>query len=237
MDEPNPLATALVAQLRAMRDAEHRLFGALDPTVRDRPIRPGDWSPKDHQAHLTAWKGRQAERIRAIRMGEQFPTDDRETDEINAELQATRADWAWEAIEAEAETVSDREISEVLGAGDRVLLESNRLVGGIFGNGPFHAATHFAWLAADGIGIDEAAIEAFLDEQAELLAATVLPDADRGVGLYNLACAHAVAGRLTRARELLPDAFRLRPDLAEFARDDQDLAALRDELGALAAPG
>ena len=62
-----PLAEALVEQLGAMRDAERRLFGALDSPVRDRPIRPGDWSPKDHQAHLTAWKGRQAERVRSVR--------------------------------------------------------------------------------------------------------------------------------------------------------------------------
>jgi hypothetical protein len=229
----DPLAAALVEQLRAMRDAERRLFGALDPTVRDRPIRPGDWSPKDHQAHLTAWKARQAERIRATRMGEPSPVDDRETDEINAELQAQTADWSWDAVVEEADAVSEREAAEIMAAGDRVLLESDRLIGGIFGNGPFHAATHLAWLVEDAVGVDGSAVEAFLDTEARLLAATALPDSDRGVGLYNLACAHAVAGRLDRARALLPDAFRLRPDLAEYAKEDPDLAGLRDELGSL----
>jgi hypothetical protein len=55
------------------------------------------------------------------------------------------------------------------------------------------------------------------------------------VGLYNVACAHAVAGRLDRARPLLRTAFRVRPDLAEFARNDPDLVQLREELGVLSA--
>jgi len=88
---------------------------------------------------------------------------------------------------------------------------------------------------ADGIGMDESAVEAFLTDEERLLAATALPDSDRGVGLYNLACAHAVAGRLDRARGALRDAFKLRPDLAEYAREDSDLVALRDELAGLAA--
>lgn len=54
--QDDPLVTELVAQLRETRDAERELFAALDPAVRDRPMRRGDWSPKDHQAHLTAWK-------------------------------------------------------------------------------------------------------------------------------------------------------------------------------------
>lgn len=230
----NPIAESLVTQLRAMRDAERRIFGALDPAVRDAPIRPNDWSPKDHQAHLTAWKGRQAERIRSVRMGDPFPVDAREDDEINAELQAVTADWTWDAVVAQADEVSDALAAEVLAAGDEILLGSNRLVGGTFGNGPFHAATHFGWLVNDGIGMDAGAVEAFLSEEEQLLAAATLPDADRGTGLYNLACAHAVAGRLDRARPPLREAFRLRPDLADFAKEDPDLVALRDEFTELA---
>ena len=56
------LTGTLVALLRSMRDAERAIFGGLKPEFRDRPMREGDWSPKDHQAHLTAWKARQANR-------------------------------------------------------------------------------------------------------------------------------------------------------------------------------
>ena len=229
----DPLIAGLVEQLHAMRDAERDVFGALDPTVRDRPMPPGDWSPKDHQAHLTAWKARQVNRIRATRLGEPMPTDDRETDEINAELQATRADWPWPEIVGEADEVTERLEAEIRATGSTALVESQRLVGQIYGNGPSHALTHFAWLVAAGIGVDEARVAAFVDEHETQLMAAPLPDADRGVGLYNLACAHSVAGRLDRVRPLLRIAFRLRPDLADFALEDPDLAPLRDELPTL----
>jgi hypothetical protein len=49
----DPLLASVIAHLRATRQAEREIFGSLDPEARDRPIRPGDWSPKDHQAHLT----------------------------------------------------------------------------------------------------------------------------------------------------------------------------------------
>lgn len=228
-----PLVASLVAQLQAMRDAERDLFGALDPAIRDRPMRPGDWSPKDHQAHLTAWKGRQASRIRSIRLGEPYPVDDREDDVINAELQATRADWPWEAIVAEADEVNATLQAEVRACGSALLLASGSLVGGIFGNGPFHAATHFGWLLEAKVGMDPARVSAFLSAEERLLATSDIPDADRGTGLYNLACAHAVAGRLDRARPLLRTAFGLRPDLADFALEDPDLAPLRAELPTL----
>ncbi|MEP6808184.1 MAG: DinB family protein [Chloroflexota bacterium] len=235
-DADDALVASLVAQLRTARQAERDLFGGLDPTLRDLPMRPGNWSPKDHQAHLTAWKDRQAARIRAVREGQQFPTDDREDDVINAELQSARADWAWEEVVAEADEVSARLESEVRAAGSGLRqFESGRLVSGIFGNGPFHAATHFGWLVEGDVGFDAIAVEAFLDAEAQLLDTTALSDADRGTGVYNLACAHALAGRLDQARPLLRDAFRLRPDLAEFAKEDPDLVALREELAGLAA--
>jgi hypothetical protein len=231
--QADPLVESLVEQLRAMRAAERDIFGGLDPAVRDRPMRPGDWSPKDHQAHLTAWKRRQVSRIRATRLGEPYPTDDRETDEINAELQAMRADWPWSEVVREADEATDGLESEIRAAGSTALVESQRLVGQIYGNGPSHALTHFAWLAAEGIGVDEARVAAFVDEHEQQLLEAPLPEGDRGVGLYNLACAHSVAGRLERARPLLRTAFELRPDLAEFALEDPDLAPLRDELPTL----
>ena len=221
----------LVEQLRAARRAERDLFGSIEPEVRDRPMRPGDWSAKDHQAHLTAWKEIQAERLRALVNGGAAPFGGRETDEINAELQATRAGWSWDDIADEADKVTDELIAEIQRGGSAKLTETEGLVGQIFGNGAAHALTHFGWLAQADIGVDEARVAAFIDEHEGHLASPGLSDADRGVGLYNLACAHAVAGRLDRALPLLRTAFQLRPDLAEFAKGDPDLVELRPELG------
>lgn len=233
MTPDDPLIGELLKHLRATRQAERDVFGRLDPTVRDRPMRPGDWSPKDHQAHLTMWKGRQADRYLAVREGREPLTDDREDDEINAELHATRADWPWDDISAEADAVSARLESEVLAADPAVLRDNERLVGSTFGNGPFHALTHFGWLIEADVGALEERVNTFVDAEEHLLGGTGLPDRDRALGLYNLACAHTLAGRLERARPMLSEAFRLRPDLRDWAQQDTDLDALRGELPAL----
>jgi hypothetical protein len=229
----DPLITALLEQLDVMRAAERDIFGSLEPEIRDRPMRPNDWSPKDHQAHLTAWKGIQAGRIRANTRGEDPPFIGTETDEVNAGLQATRADWSWPDVVAEADEVTRQLEDEIRTAGSARLIESGGLIGGIFGNGASHGMTHFGWLVDSDIGVDQARVSAFVDEQERLVNAEGLPDFDRGVGLYNLACAHALAGRLDRARSLLRLAFPLRPDLAEFAKEDPDLVELREELPTL----
>jgi hypothetical protein len=229
---------SLVALLRATREAEREVFGALDPTVRDQPMRPGDWSPKDHQAHLTAWKARQANRFAAGRRGEEpGQTPDGETDAINAELQAARADWTWDAIVEEAEEVSERLIREVSATDPESIAKYDQLIGGSFGiPGPFHAMTHFGWLEEAKIGVDPERLAAFIEELRVVVDDGGLPPVDSGTALYNIACYHALGGRLDEARALLREAFQLRPDLAEYSLEDTDLTALRGELEALAQP-
>jgi hypothetical protein len=226
----DPIVEELAAHLRATRQAERDLFGALDPAVRDAPLRPGDWSPKDHQAHLTAWKARQVERFRAARTGEQpSVADEAETDAINADLQAARAGWPWEQIEAEADQVSARLEEELRRVDPALLRDSERLVGTTFGNGPYHALTHFGWIVDAGVG-DPARVATFAAELERLTAASQLPERDRGAALYNLACYHALSGGLDRAKALVREAFALRPDLIEWADHDSDLDAIREEL-------
>jgi hypothetical protein len=228
---------SLVALLRVTREAERDVFGALDPEVRDRPMRPGDWSPKDHQAHLTAWKARQANRFAAARSSEEpGQTADGETDAINAELQAARADWTWDSINEEAEVVSERLIREISATTPDTFARYGQLMGGTFGNGPFHAMQHFGWLEEANVGADSTRVIAFIEELRGVVDHGGLPAFDAGTALYNIACYHALAGRLDQARPLLREAFQLRPDLTEFSLEDTDLTALRDELEELAAP-
>ena len=228
---------SMVAFLRVTREAERDVFGALDAGVRDQPMREGDWSPKDHQAHLTAWKATQANRYAAARRGDdpgQAAVD--ETDAINAELQAARADWSWDAIVEEADEVNERLIREISVTTPETLARYDRLIGGTFGNGPFHAMEHFGWLEQANIGADSARIAAFANELGKVADRGGLSDRDIGVAYYNIACYHALAGRLDEARPFLRRAFQLSPDLAEFATEDTDLTALRGELKELAKP-
>lgn len=65
--------------------------------------------------------------------------------------------------------------------------------------------------------------DAYADELDEALARRP----DHPATLYNLACAEALAGRADDALRHLRRALELRPDLADRAREDGDLASLR----------
>jgi hypothetical protein len=230
------LIDGLVELQRMTRHAEADVFGGLDPLVRETPIRRDDWTPKDFQAHLTAWKAVQANRFSAARRGIE-PEDEPkgETDEVNAAFRAARADWTWEAIAQEADEVSERLFREISASDPEQIPDFGQLVASAFGNGPFHALPHFAWLQDAGVPIDVARVEQFAADLEEALRSIELPDVDSGTAMYNLACYHALAGRLEEARSLLRVAFVKRPDLGEFSLQDDDLKSLRGELPELAA--
>ena len=224
----------LVAMLTMTRAAERELFSHFDPLLRDSAPSPGEWSPKDIQAHLSGWKGRQVQRFMAARGGEGPEAPDaREIDELNLEMHRARAEWSWEAVVSDSDQVTEELAAEVRLAAAQVISGPDSLLGSTFGNGASHALEHLPALARQVGG--EASIDAFAAELAGLAADGSIPDRDAATLVYNLACFQAVAGRLDAAREMLPRAFRLRPDLLEWGEQDSDLAAIRDELPGLAA--
>ncbi|HSM38087.1 MAG TPA: DinB family protein [Candidatus Limnocylindrales bacterium] len=232
----DPLVRDLVEILEGTRQAERELFAALPDELRERPIRAGDWSPKDHMAHLAAWKERQADRYDSVRRGED-PTEGSgdETDAINAELQRATAHLSWDETVQAAEAAHERLVAAIRACDPDEIRESGRLIDGTFGNGPYHALQHFTWLREAGLGIGSAPSIGLSIALEQVVERGTLPDSALGVALYNSACYLALGGELQRARALLPRAFRLRPDLVELARDDSDLAALSDEISELAA--
>jgi tetratricopeptide (TPR) repeat protein len=75
---------------------------------------------------------------------------------------------------------------------------------------------------------------ALLDSGKNAEAKQLLTDAlerydDHGVLLYNLACAEAQLGEAGAALEHLGAALRESPSLAEYAREDAELEAIRDD--------
>jgi hypothetical protein len=235
-DTRDTLTDDLAATVEATRLAERDLFGSLDPATRQRPIREGDWTPQDFQAHLTAWKSRQADRYAAVREGRALaaPMASEEEDALNEELRAARAAWDWEALVEEGDTVVERLVGEIRRADPGALRASERLIPGTFGNGLLHAITHFRWLLEAGVPLDASRVDAFVNEAARLVSAAGIPERDRAVGLYDIACHRALTGDLDAARPLLRRALGADPELVEYARNDTDLAALAGELEELA---
>lgn len=227
--------TGLIDGLRAARAAEREILAALDPAVRDAPADDGGWSPKDIQAHLSAWRGHQVARYAARREGRDEPEIPAvETDEANAILHAERAGWTWDEVLADADAATDALIAEIDAASNETLADP-RLVGSTMGNGPEHDLAHLPALAA----------RAGLEDRVTDLAASVEASLARGgwparaaaFARYNLACYHALAGRLDEARALLRRALPDQEELQGFAPADDDLIALRDEIPDLIAGG
>jgi hypothetical protein len=224
----------LVAMLTMTRAAERELFSHFDPVVRDSAPAPGEWSPKDVQAHLAGWKARQVQRYVSARSGQGPDAPDTpEIDELNLEMHRARAVWSWDEVVRDADQVSEELVAAVRAADPEVIAGPDSLLGSTFGNGASHALEHLPDLARQ-VG-EEASIDSFAAGLAGLAASGSIPDRDAATLVYNLACFQAAAGRLDAAREMLPRAFRLRPDLLEWGQQDSDLAAIRDELAGLAA--
>ena len=233
MIEPDARITALRAGLveavRAGREAERDVFGALDRVVRDAPSPDGGWSAKDVQAHLSAWKRRQVERMAAIREDCEEPAV-AETDEINAVFHAERADWPWERVVGDADRSTSDLIAEVEAASPATL-GLDRVSGTVLGNGPEHTLTHLAGVAASA-GLSSR-VDDLADAIAEIVDRGAWPGRPAAYARYNLACFHALSGRLDTARELLRQALAHQEELRAFAPEDDDLITLRDEIPAL----
>lgn len=227
--EQSPLHDDLVQMLAATRAAELDLFAAVDPAEREAPRRIGEWSAKDVRAHLAAWRGVEARRL----AGEPDGTREGESDdEANARIQANRAGWTWDEVAADAEATFDALVAAIRATPAEALRSSERLVAGIGSNGANHAIAHLADIAAIAHAGDR--YRAFAAEVEAILMRDSLPDRDAAVMLYNVACHHALSNELDDARRLLRDAFGRRRDLLDWALQDPDVAALRDELPALA---
>ena len=237
MNVPNApvrdLRAALIDGLNAARATEREIFDAIDPDDRDRAGVDGGWSAKDIQAHLGAWRRRQVDRMAASREGREEPTlAATETDEVNAIFHAERARWSWHQVVADADATTADLIAEI-GAAPPAALEDPQVVGQIMGNGPEHTLGHLAPLA-DRVGARTRVID-LASRVESTIEGSEWPPRAAAFARYNLACFHALNGRLDRARELLRQALPDQEELRSFAPEDDDLVALRDELPSLAA--
>jgi hypothetical protein len=225
------LRPGLIDSLRACRDAERTIFAALDPAVRDAPGADGGWSPKDHLAHLSAWRHRQAIKMAALRAGDPEPQLPAEgLDATNAIFHDERAGWPWAQVEADADTTADELVAEVQAASDGALRDQ-KVLGPILGDGPEHDVAHLGPIAA-GVGLEERVLALAATTQA-MIDGGGWPDTSAAYARYNLACFHALGGRLDQARALLRVALPADETLRTLAPNDDDLIALRDELPAL----
>ena len=225
------LRAGLIEALRNARAVEREILAAIDPARRDAPAADGGWSAKDTLAHLSRWRQQQADRLAARREGrDEPPLPAVEMDDVNAIFHAEHADWAWDRVAADAESTTDALVAEVAAVSDETLADP-RVVGLIMGDGPEHDLGHLGQLATTD------ALRARVVDLADTTRAIIdrggWPSRPAAYARYNLACFHALGGRLDVARSLLRQALPEQEELRTQAPQDDDLIALRSEIPTL----
>ncbi len=205
-----------------LTEAERTAFGTLE-----------NWSAKDLIAHIAAWQLRLAGRLTAVQHGEPLP-ELRGFDEHNAEGFEANRDKTWSDVEADSERAYAAIVAHIMRLSEAELADPkpfpwyNRrpLRGALFLNSYFHPVEHLVEFHLQHG--EQARANQLIQASVRDLGRLEPTDAVSGLGLYNLACLHARAGEVSPVIELLSQVFPYRPELKEWAKQDSDLAALRD---------
>jgi tetratricopeptide (TPR) repeat protein len=219
---------------------EGRLIQAVPPAARQARGKADVWTVRDTLVHQAAWNLVMVQGLEGL--PESLPAEHpaEETDEINGTIFASAADWSWATCEAFLQHVWQRLRRALAGMEDATLEQvvtsaapqGQPLWQRIVGSAVIHPTAHFALCWGD-LG-DSAAVLALNERAYQALEPLSAGTTWRGVLVYNLGCAYALAGDSGRAIELLKQALALRPDLIPWSRQDPDFDSLRQDPAYLA---
>ena len=224
-------AEQLVALLEAGRAEQEKVYALFPEAQRVANGTWETWSPKDFLGHFNFWQNSLLATFDTLNQTppelEPFNVrnernyryyENRPYDEVYADYRASL-----EKVIARVKNFSDSELSE---PNHFPRLPNGTLQGTILGNTYSHMLGHLAELYGK-LGDPERGLELQEEGAARAIEADPSPN-NKGVTWYNLACAYGVAGKATRAVELLRQAFPLREDLREFSKQDTDFDKVRD---------
>jgi hypothetical protein len=219
----------LLETLSASQDRERELERLCDDTPSPDP---GQWTAKDHLAHLAHWRRHAAQVLEAVHGGGS-PSSADDVEAVNAEVYAaTRGQAAAEVKEAArasyaelAAAIDDCSEDELMaprpGRPDDATWEV------VPPNGHFHLGEHLGfWHEAHG---DKLAAEEAQLWTLKVLRAAFTEPRSLAFGEYNVGCYYARNGRRSEAMPHLRRSFELHPDLKDWARTDKDLDPIREE--------
>ena len=215
---------------RLIEAARDREAAELLPMVDDTPPSgPGKWTPKDHLAHLTAWRLVAVDELDAVRTGRR-PQSVSDVDDVeNAKIYKRthrrpaaalidEGSNSWAELSAAVEDCTREDLAK-----PRPHHADQPAWQAVPGNGYFHLAEHLAYLHTERG--DHASAESAAKWAHEM---AVTADArGRATADYNLACFYAARGRAEEAMPLLRSGLKLRPDLRDWAKKDKDLDPIR----------
>jgi hypothetical protein len=228
------LSTVLLRLLDEARRDELAFIDALDAGEREAAGAPDRWSARDHVAHVAYWRQRLADRLEAVHRNQPQPElESWET--LNSAVFEEYRDRSWpdvlagvqrshRALSAGIERLSDEDLT-AFGRFD--WLDGQPLHDAVMGSAYEHLQVHLSQYHVERGDLPEA--RRIHERSVARVMDAGAPPALAGVVLYNLACFYALHEELEQARATLDRALSLypTPHLADWARTDPDLAALR----------
>jgi tetratricopeptide (TPR) repeat protein len=224
----NDLKKRLLQMLVAAQDRERELENLCDDARPD----PGQWTAKDHIAHLAHWRRHAAQVLNAARTGAPAPNAE-DVDAVNADVEAANRDRPAEAVKDDARASYAELARAIDDCSDEDLMkprpgrESAKVLEVVPGNGHLHVGEHLGfWYEAHG---DHRGAEQAQLWTLEVHEAAFTDAKSRSFGAYNLGCYYARHGRAAEALPHLKHSLELNPELKEWARSDEDLDPVRND--------
>ncbi|MHB8191764.1 MAG: TPR end-of-group domain-containing protein [Bellilinea sp.] len=192
------------------------------------------WAPKDRLSHITYWRRRTVESLSYISRG-QTPPEYPPYEECNRLNFEETKDKSVKMLIHDAENVLEafplvlQRFSEegLRSAGSHPREKEGTLLSYILGNGYVHPVYHIteAYLKLGDLETANRLQDMMVSDMLGL------DDSPRSQGaiLYDRACFYALSGRPAQALEFLRRALAFRPDLKAWAKEDSDLASIREE--------
>ncbi len=224
-----------ILELIQLGHAEILHFASIVP-VEDRtvPGEPDQWGAKDILAHIGEWQLQNAAKMAGTRRidPDVSGAQGKEDDENALIFQNYRAA-AWDEVISLLESAHTRLLDltrsiseEDLNQSDRFprWMEGRPLWRGIVSDVYQHVMAHLNPELIRLGALDH--VRNWQEQQMNILPELDASDEWQGTCLYNNACTWALLGEPQKALDLLEKALRLRPELADWSKQDSDLASL-----------
>lgn len=230
-DEPRK--KSLIDLLERGRREEHSLWDTFTEPEKEAQGTWEHWAIKDNAAHISEWKDRDAARLEAAREGGVLESRP-DLNKANAEIYELHREKSWAEIMALEERAFDHLMSSVEALSEEALFDrrvldstSGLTLAGIATDiGYQHPQEHLSSILSERGDTDGA--ESILARMIQAMASIDDSPRAHGTRVYNLACFYATHAMPDRALEHLAQSLQLRPDLADWSKQDSDMDSLRD---------
>jgi tetratricopeptide (TPR) repeat protein len=232
--DSDSVISRLVALIYRAHEAEMDFIAGLSDGERAAQGTYEDWAPKDLIAHTNYWRKRAIESLAYLSRG-QNPPEYPDYMQVNRENFEENGGLPLQYQLRESKVILKALIDALNRFDDEDLTDPDRypwrkgqpLIAYVISNAYIHPITH---LCQNYLKLGDQVSAQKLQEAAVTEISEVDPGpASRNLAVYDLACLFAQTGELEKALKYLAEVLPQSRELADWSRQDSDLAALHDD--------